>query len=219
MRLVALALLLASTPILADEGELAVGVSAALEAAWLRHPLAGAEVTIDGRTAFALIPRVGTALRFGITNELQLGGALDVAGIPNVITNEIGVGGAVGQLVTGVYAELSAPVGVFWRIDSGFDASAVLGLEAGPILTLWSSNALADPTKLDSAGRPARLPVNVGDDVNAGIIVRASTAADVRFGDIVLRVVPYAAVAWAATPSARIGVVIEPSLLLSPAPL
>lgn len=219
MRVAAFALLLAATPLLADEGELQLGGSAGVEATWLRHPLAGADLTIDERTAFAPLPRASLGTRIGITNELNFGSAFEAAGVTNVVTKEIVIGGIPGQVVTGAYLELAAPVGIFWRVDSGFDVSAILGVEIAPIVTAWTGSAFADPANVDAAGVPARLPIDVADAVAAGILVRASAAIDVRFGHIALRAVPYVAAAWTATPSARIGVLVEPCVLLSALPL
>lgn len=216
--LIALAFTLAA-PAVADEGELHIGAVAELDGAWLRHPLAPPSVLPDGRTTFAVLPRIGATARVGITNELHAGVVLAVAATPNVVTNGITLGGVEGRVVTGVYGEALAGLTASWRVDSGYDLSATFTADVGPVVALWSRNAFADPSRIDAAGKPGRLPFDVTDEVQLGPELRLTALFDWRLADsFALRGGPTILGAWTGSPSVRVGLVVEPVWLVPTGP-
>lgn len=197
-------------PAAADEGELLLGGGAAIDAALLRHPLVAEALVLDASTAVTPMPRMRVDARYGLTNELHVGVGLEAAAATNVITSDAPVGGALGQIITGGYFEIAAPLGATWRLDSGYDVSVAVSLDAAPLMTIWSANALADPTKLDESGRPVRLPIELGDKLAFGGLLRLGAHVEARlFETLALRLGPALSVAWAQTPSARVALSLE----------
>lgn len=215
MRALALLVVLASTTAAADEGELYLGAGASLEAAWLRHPLGKDDNPIElSANPVTMLPRLVTSARYGITNELHLGLGLEAALSANVVTNGVEGAGTRGQVVTGTYLELAAPLATTWRIDSGYDVTGAVDLEAGPMLALWSTGALVDPGRLDGKGRPVRLPFDVDDELQFGGFLRIAATVEWRvFNSLALRTGPAVTVSWAGTPSLHAALIIEPTLV------
>ena len=215
MRALALLVVLASTTAAADEGELYLGAGASLEAAWLRHPLAKDDDPIElSASPVTMLPRLVTSARYGITNELHLGLGFDAALSANVVTNGVEGAGTRGQVVTGTYFELAAPLTTAWRIDSGYDVTGAVDLEAGPMLALWSTSALVDPGRLDGKGRPVRLPFDVDDQLQVGALIRMAAMVEWRvFNNLALRAGPAVTVSWTGTPAVHAALVIEPTFV------
>lgn len=217
--LVALALL-AAGPAAADEGELHIGGGAELDGAWLRHPLAPPSLLPDASTAFAFLPRIALTAQVGITNELHAGVVFAVAGTPNVVTNDVALGGVAGNVVTGAYGEGIAALNASWRVDSGYDLSAIFAADVGAVVALWSGSAFADPTRLDATGKPARLPFDVSDEGQLGPALRLTAAIEWRITDrFTLHAGPTIAATWTGSPSVRVGIIVEPFFALNPTPL
>ncbi|MCC7070403.1 MAG: hypothetical protein IT383_03715 [Deltaproteobacteria bacterium] len=215
MRALALFLVLASTTAAADAGELYLGAGGSLEAAWLRHPLAKDDNSIElSANPVTMLPRLVTSARYGITNELHLGLGLEAAPGANVVTSDVKGAGTSGQIVTGSYLELAAPLATTWRFDSGYDVTGAVDLEAGPVLALWSTSALVDPLRLDEKGRPVRLPFDVDDQVQVGALIRMAAMVEWRvFNNLALRAGPAVTVSWAGTPAVHAALVIEPTFV------
>ncbi|MCC7075065.1 MAG: hypothetical protein IT383_27380 [Deltaproteobacteria bacterium] len=219
MRAVAIVVLLTSGTASADEGEGYVGAGVVLDAAWLRHPRKNRATLPDAGTPIAFLPHLNTSVHYGLSNELHAGLGIEGAAAQNVVTNDVAIGGTSATLITGAYLEVAAPLTVSWRFDTGQDATGVAAFDAAPMLTLWSASALADPTKVDTSGHPARLPVQVRDALDPGIVVRLRAVLQVRLlQTLALTLGPTVAFAWAGTPSLRLGVALEPSLISSPTP-
>lgn len=213
----AVALVLASPPVAADEGELAVTAAAVIELATIEHPLAAEGTTAFELAPFSIVPHAAVSARFGLTNELQLGLGLNAGASANVQSGNVLLGGTDARLVTGTYVELGAPVTVTWRVNSGYDLSGAATIEVGPMVALWLGTAAIDPVKLDADALPQRLPLEVSDAVTPGLAARLLVAVDARFIDyLVLRVSAYAGVAWAASPFLIVGVALEPSWIVTP---
>ena len=215
MRALALVVVLASTTAAADEGELYLGAGASLEAAWLRHPLAKDDNPMQlSASPSTMLPRLVTSARYGITNELHLGLGFDAALSANVVTNGVEGAGTRGQVVTGTYFELAAPLTTAWRIDSGYDVTGAVDLEAGPVLALWSTSALVDPLRLDEKGRPVRLPFDVDDQLEVGALIRIAAVVEWRvWNNLALRAGPAVTLSWAGTPGFHAALVIEPTFV------
>lgn len=212
MRALVVLALLAAAPAAADEGEVYFGAGVALDTALLRHPIAasGDVLAFDDQTSFAILPRLGAVARYGVTNELHLAISFEASAAANVSTPNVALAGTVGTLISGGYFEVAAPLAAVWRIDSGYDVAGTIGVETGPMLALWTGNALADPTKVDDDGRPARLPLEIQDELLPGALVRLTALVECRALDrVVIRAGPSVTIAWAATPSVRAAIVVE----------
>lgn len=210
-----LACIVLAAPIaVADEGEAHLGAAAALEVASLQHPLAAPTTGIHFHPL--VLPRVSVATRYGLTNDWQLGVAVDAGGATNVATDDVTLAGRKTRLVTGGLLELALPLGVRWRVDSGYDVSALVGIDLAPTVAIWSSTAATDPT---SGELPRRLPIDVADAVTIGARGCASLAIDVRLLEALhVRAGAYAGIAWAGTPSVRVGFIVEPSWIFAVGP-
>ncbi|MBI1948548.1 MAG: hypothetical protein HYS27_22870 [Deltaproteobacteria bacterium] len=210
MRALVVLAVLAAAPAAADEGELHIGGAAEIGGAWLRHPLAPPSLLPDASTAFAFLPRIALTADVGITNDLHAGVVFAVAATPNVVTNAVTIGGVAGNVVTGAYGEGFAGLNASWRIDSGYDLCAILAADIGPVVTFWSGSAFADPTKLDASGKPARLPFDVTDELQVGPALRLTALFDWRIVEsFALRAGPTLLAAWTASPTVRVGIVVE----------
>lgn len=203
-------------PSIADEGEAYVDASLGTDVAWLSNPAVGdaASSPFTDTSSFTILPRGAVALRFGLTNELHLGVGLEGAAIGNVLAKGVSSGAASGDLFAGTYAEMGAPLSATWRLDSGGDFTGLVELTAGPMLTVWAKNALADPTNIDANGLPSRLPIDIADQWNPGAFARVSAAVEARLFDVlVLALAPHAGVSWAGTPGVHAGIILRPSLV------
>lgn len=217
--LLVLVLALAATPAAADEGELYLGAAGALEAATLRHPLGDSPFDVP-LAPFSVLPRLMFGARFGVTNELHLGVALDAAAAANILTNDVVVGRTAARLVTGTYLELGAPASIGWRVDSGYDFSVTAAIELAPMFTTWFATAATEPTKLSEPGLARRLPFEVADAFNAGVAARFQLSFDARLlGDIGIHIGAYVGAASAGSSSLRFGLVVASSWDLPLGPL
>lgn len=207
----ATAIMLWSRAAHADEGETYVDFLVSSDLAWLAHPVAGGS-PFDPTGTFTFLPRVGGSIRHGVTNELHVGVGADTAAFGNLVARGVGVQNATGDLFTGGYLELCAPVSVSWRFDSGYDITGLVDLQAGPMLTLWSGSALADPTDLDEKGLPARFPVDIPDTWHLGGVVRAQALFEIRLWDVfVFAAGPSLGISWADTAGVHLGLTLRPS--------
>lgn len=209
----------------ADDGELLLDVSVAPEFVFSTHPLVG-----DGEDGALVSPfspqstgfaagRAGAAFRYGIGNSLHLGLGADAAFSAGLVSKDVAVDGFEGELLTGTWLSLAAPLMVDWRFDSGEDASAVLEVSAAPLAVLWAGAALADPNNKDANGLPSRLPPVIADRWSLGGRVEARALFEARLFDVLLLAAgPEVGVAWAETVSVSAGVVLRPSLVV-PLPL
>ena len=216
-----LAFLVIAAPAAADEGELYLGGEVGIDAAWLRHPLMGGDAPslFDRQTALALVPYGSIGASYGVTNEVHVGVALVGGGSSLVVNNEVVVAGVRGDLITGRYFELAAPMSLVWRIESGSTFAAVFGVDVGPELALWTATVFVDPAKRDASGRPIRLPIDVADASNAGLQTRLQLAFDARvLGAIGVRFGVSAAAAWVGSASLRVGIFLEPSWVVPAGP-
>jgi len=210
-----IATVVAATHSRADKGEVYLDVSAETEAAWLAHPIASA-APFSPLSSFTLLPRGGLSARLGVTNELHFGLGVEGAAIGNVAARGVTLSGATGDLIAGTYAEMCMPLSAKWRLDVGGDFTGVFELDAGPMLTVWANNALADPTRPDASGLPSRFPIDIADQWNPGAFARISVAFEARFFDVlVVALAPYAGISWAGTPGVHAGIVLRPSFAFS----
>lgn len=216
MRALALVIaFLASALTHADEGEVYVGADVGLGAAWLRHPLAPASLFVDEHTGLATAAEGRVLLRYGLTNELHLGAALDAGASTNIVTHGVSLAGASGDLVTGAYVDVATPFAVGWRYDSGLDVAGVAEVEAGPLLVLWSATAFADPTRPDGRGRPTRFPVPIDDVAELGFVARVRLGVELRFlGGITVSTGLEGGASYAGSPAFFAGAFVRPSLAL-----
>jgi len=211
----ALACACAASAARADEGELYVDIVIAPEIAWLAHPAVHAADAspFDPSGTFTFLPRAGAGARYGLTNDFHIGIGVEGAGSTNLVARGVQIENTTGDLFSGGYLELAAPLLFTWRIDSGYDVTALVELQAGPMVTLWSGNALADPTNLDGNGLPSKLPVDIADTWSFGGTARLQAAFEARFLDLfVVAVAPYVGVSWAGTPGVHAGLLLRPSL-------
>lgn len=216
MRAILVVLALVSMPVAADEGELSVAAAAEVEGATLEHPLVAAPSRLP---PISLVPHLAVGVRYSVTNELQLGVALNFGGTGGVQSTNVTLGGTTTRLVTGTYAELGAPANIGWRLDSGHDVSASAALELGPVLALWLATAATDPSTPASAGLPRRLPLEIADAAVPGLGARLLASADARFLDVVgLRLGAFAGAGWIGGPVLSFGVSVEASWATSPGP-
>lgn len=220
--LLAVSFLVAAASARADEGETYVDIAVSPELAWLSHPAVhdAAASPFDATGTFTFLPRLAGCVRYGLTNDLHVGLGFEGAAFGNLAAKGVSVENTTGDLFTGGYLELGAPLSFGWRFDSGYDFTGLLELQLGPMLTLWSGNALGDPTNLDPNGLPSKLPVDIADTWSPGASARLQAAFEARLFDIfVIAAAPYAGVSWAATPGVHAGIVIRPSLALGVGPL
>lgn len=212
----------AAAPVRADEGEAAVEVRIAVEAAWLRHPNSSQRLALfDEQTAFAPLVRAGPNLAYGVTNELLVAVGAEVGVAPNVVSNGVGFA-AVEQarLFTGAFVDAAFPASAAWQFHVADSARASIELAVGPLFTAWVANVAADPTRLDSSGRPARLPLTIDDAFGFGAFARAGVAVRLRLFDCVcLAMRPYVSVGYAQRPALSLGVEVAPALVTSLLPL
>lgn len=214
--------LLTSGSAIADEGETYVDLALSPELAWLSHPAVHNAVAspFDSTGTFTFLPRLAGSVRYGLTNDLHAGLGFEGAAFGNLAAKGVSVQNTTGDLFSGGYLELGAPLSVGWRFDSGYDFTGLVELQVGPMLTLWSGNALGDPTNLDPNGLPSKLPVDIADTWSAGASARLQAAFEARFFDmLVIAAAPYAGVSWAGTPGVHAGIVLRPSLALGVGPL
>ena len=210
MRALIVALLCAS-PALADEGELYLGGGAGLEGAALRHPAAVAGDWLLLAPPNAALARVGVGARYGLSNELHPGLGLELAIAGNVATPDVILAGSHAQIVTGTYLEAAAPIGVGWRFDSGYDVSAVVGVDVAPHLALWMLSAATAPLSSGDSEPPRALPIDVADAVGLGVSVRVRAAVELRlFEALALQLTPNVGVTWDGGPSWRVGMAVQP---------
>lgn len=206
----------------ADRGEVSLDLTAAGDAAVLLHPAVhdALQSPATPTATFAMLPRLGVGARYALSDELRVGMAVDVAAAPNLKASQVSVKNTTGDLFTGTYAEASLPLSLGWRLDTGHDFSGALELSAGPLVTLWSGSALADPTRLDANGLPSAFPVAIDDAWDIGGIARASAAFEVRLFDmLVVAIAPSVGVSWAGTVGARAGIAVTPSYVAGVGPL
>ncbi|MBI1944649.1 MAG: hypothetical protein HYS27_03075 [Deltaproteobacteria bacterium] len=205
-----LVVLVAASPALADEGELYLGGEVGVEAAALRHPLAQGGEWLLLVPPNALIARAGLGARFGVTNEVHPSVGLEVGAARNVTTTGVLLGGAPAQVVTGTYLELGTPIGVGWRIDTGFDVSAVLGVEVAPHVAWWAMGAAIAAAAPEHSGPSRVLPIGVADVVRLGGSVRLRAAVELRVFDVVaVQLAPYVGVGWDGAPTSRVGIAVQ----------
>lgn len=199
---------LTSLGALADEGEAGLALAAGIEGATLRHPWGSAPA--HGEATLAPVLSVSAGGRQGLSNWLDGGLSLEMAFAINVTTPSVSVKGANGTLITGMVFEARLPLAVEGHLDLGLPVSVGLGIEAGPVIAYWRGNALVDPSRMDRAGLPTRLPVEVADELAAGAFVRLRLSLPVRpFDELAFDVKPYLSVSWTAAPAIAAGVAID----------
>lgn len=202
--------LVAASPALADEGEVYLGADVGVEAVALRHPVAqGAEWTPLGLPN-ALLARAGVVARLGVTNELHPGVGLEFAAANNVMNTDVVLGGAPARVVTGTYLEIGAPLGVGWRIDTGYDVSGVLGVDLVPHVAWWAMNAATEPARPGDVGPSRVLPIEVADAVRFGGSVRLRAAVELRVLEVLaIQLVPHVGVSSDGAPTWRAGIALQ----------
>lgn len=203
----------------ADEGEVFIAVHLSPEAAWLLHPEVHEPLAspLSPTGSFTFLPRAGAAVSYGLFNQLSLGAGVDGAAIPNLKATGVVLAGTSGDLLTGTYAELTVPLSLTWRFDSGYDVSGSASLAAGPLVSVWSGNALGDPKRPDASGLPSRLPLDIADTWSVGAVLRGSVALEARFFDVfVIALEPFAALSFSGTLGVHAGLAVRPSVALGP---
>jgi len=204
-----------SSSALADDGETYVDIGLTSEVAWLSHPAVHpADASpFASSAAVTFLPRLSLGARRGITNELHLGLGLEGALFGNLRATGVELSKTPGDLFAGTYAESALPLTVTWRVDSGSDLTALVELHAGPLLTVWANNALADPNNLDANGLPSRLPLEIADIWSLGGMARVGVAFEARLFDVfVVAIEPNVGASWAGTPGFHVGLNVRPSL-------
>lgn len=202
---------------LADEGELRLAGAVGVEGTTARHPNG-----LPDSAAINISPALVVAggVQYGFTNVIDGALRLEAAIEGNVTTPRASVGGAAGDLVTGLVLDLRLPVAAGAHLDTGLPVSAGLVFEAGPSLTLWSSSALVDPLRKDSDGLPARLPIAIDDELTLGAFLRMKLAVSIRpFDALAVVVEPYLTLAWSSAPAVAFGMTLQPRWTPTIAPL
>jgi hypothetical protein len=178
-----LALALPPSSARADAGEFVFGMPIAFEVAATTHPETTATLFSDGSTTI-LKPRTGVDFRYGLTNDLSIGVGGHLAASTSIRTPKVTIDNSSGDLLTAQYLELSAPLAVVWRFDSGLNLSGVAELELGPIATYWGVQDLVDFADVDENGLPADLERNAPDVWLLGGIARLSLLFNARIFDV-----------------------------------
>ena len=213
------AMLMASTSSFADRGEWYIDANMQTGFVWLTHPSLLEEAKAsptkpDGAlpSTFGLAPGGGLSLRYGVTNELHVGGGLIASGAWSLKTPKVTLGGATGDLYAGTYLEIATPVSAGWRFDTGYPFSGLVELQVGPVVAYTGQTALADPERLDEAGLPMVLPLEIPDVWSFGAMGRAQVLFEARLADgFVLALAPYAGVAFTDGVSVQAGLVLRPA--------
>ena len=210
---------LVAMPVLADRGEWYIEGTLQPGFAWLTHPSLLAEARSSGDDAKSpppstsgFAPGGGVSLRYGVTNELHVGAGLLGSGAWSLRTPNVMLGSASGDLYAGTYLELAAPLSASWRFDTGYSFSGLVELQAGPVVAYTGQSALADPNRLDEAGLPMTLPLEIPDVWSLGAMGRAQVLFEARLADgFVLALGPYVGVAFTDGVSVQAGLVLRPA--------
>lgn len=203
------ALGLPSPAALADRGEVGVEAGVGTDVAWLLHPIVHEPLAppLSSTGTLVFVPRLRMDGRYGVTNELALGFGVDFGGSGGLRAAGVVIDGYQGDLLTGAYGEVALPLSLRWRFDSGMDVSLGAEVAAYPLVALWAGNALVLPSKVDAAGLPARLPVDVEDAWVVGGGARVSGFVEWRVFDLLmLGIAPSISGGWAGTVRAVAGV-------------
>jgi len=215
-------LLLPSSAALADDDELALDASVGIEAAVLTNPFEG---PLSLKPIFAGRPRIALAARYGWTNSIYTGVRIDgtLALSPStspqfLTTPDVTVGTFNGNLIsTAGSAAVLATVG--YRLDLGWNYTALLEIQAGPSVAVWYHHSLTVPGSFDAEGNPIAylnsesLPLTV----LPGGLVRVQAAFEARlFDHLNLVVMPYVSAGWIGGIDVAGGVSARVSWMFSP---
>lgn len=209
--------LLGSSLATADEGELGLAATVGVEGTTLRHPQG-----LYDLATFSLSPTLvaGVGVEHGVSNVLDAGLGVEAAFSGNLTSPGASLGGARGDIVTGLVLDTRLPLGLVAHLDAGLPVTAGLALEAGPSLILWSSSALVDPFRKDPSGRPARLPITVDDQLALGAFLRLRVPIEFRlFETLALAIEPSLSVAWVGGPAGTVGAALRTIWLPGVGPL
>ena len=200
-------------PVRADEGEVAFDFVFSPEVASTVHPAVdGAPLSDQATTIFK--PRTALGVRYGLTNDLYVGIAGSVAASTSIRTPTVTIEGSTGDLLSAQYLELSAPVLVGWRFDSGSFMSGAAELELAPLAVYWGVQDLVDFADVDEAGLPASLEKQAPDTWQLGGLARLTVLFNTRLFDVVgLDIGPSLAVSWAGDPAVHVGLMMRPSFI------
>ena len=215
-------LLLCSSSAFADDDELALDASVGLEAAVLTNPYEG---PLSLKPIFAARPRVALAARYGWTNSIYTGVrvdgtvALSPSTSPHLLTTPaVSIETFNGDLVsTAGSAALLATAG--YRLDLGWNYTAIFEVQAGPALAVWYHHHLAVPGSFDAAGKPIVYlgPGTIPLTVLPGGLVRLQAAFEARlFEHLLLVVMPYVSAGWIGGVDVAGGISARVSWMFSP---
>ena len=200
-------------PVRADEGEVAFDFVFSPEAASTVHPAVDATPLTDQATT-VYKPRLGLGARYGLTPSLYIGAGANVAASTAIRTPTVTIDNSTGDLLTAQYLELSAPLLLGWRFDSGSSVWGSAELELAPLAVYWGVQDLVDFADLDDAGLPASLEKKAADTWQFGGLARLTVLFNARLFDVVgLDIGPSVAVSWAGDPAVHVGLTIRPSLI------
>jgi hypothetical protein len=216
----ALLVLATATSARADEGESAIGITVMPEVAWLSHPLTAEVSPFTPTGTFSFLPRLGAGLSYGLTDSLTLGFGVDTAGFFGLNAVGTQIENTVGNIATGTYFDVMAPLSLAYRVDSGYDASGAIELSAGPCVAAWLANKALNPEVLGENGLPTEFPIVIDDQYRFGAFGRLSVFFTGRlFNWVVADVGLSTTVAWHETLAVHAGLLVRPSFILPLTPL
>ena len=197
----------------ADEGEIIFDMPLAFEVANTSHPATSVDLFSPASTTI-IKPRFGLGLRYGLTPSLYAGLGAHMAGSTAIRTAELTIDNSTGDLLTAQYVELSTPVLIGYRSDSGGSTLFAAELELAPVATYWGVQDLVDFADLDAAGLPAALEKTAANTWLLAGIARLTILFDVRLFDVfVIAAGPNVALSMntLGQPAVHAGLTIRPS--------
>ena len=141
--LLALACLFAPSAF-ADEGEVSFGFVFSPEVASTSHPEAADTLPFADDATLIIKPRTQVQATYGITNSLYLGLGAGLAASTSLRTPKVTIDESTGDLLTSAYLEVTAPLILGYRFDSGAPVSGAVELELSPLATFWGTQQLVD---------------------------------------------------------------------------
>lgn len=214
-RVAILVVLVSASSASADEGEVMLSPYIQPEVAWVSHPITKAALPFEPSSSFTVLPRVGAAGRFGLTNALTLGLGLDGSAIPGLVAKGVTIENTKGDLATGTRVDLMLPATLAYRFETGSDFSAAVELSAGPQLVGWLANRALNPDLLGEGGLPTELPITIADTWSLGAFGRLGLLFNGRlFNWFAFDAGVAATLGYADTGSVHLGLLLRPSFVL-----
>jgi hypothetical protein len=213
MKRTLLATLLLATSAAADPGELSFDITISPEVASAAHPAVDV-LPLDPNATTIFKPRLGLGVRYGVTNSFYVGLAANAAASTSIQTPTVTIDNSTGGLLTAQYLELSTPVMLGWRADTGGSLSAAIEMELAPLAVFWGTQNLVDFNDLDDAGLPSDLEKTSPDVWLFGGQARVQMLFDARVFDVVgLDIGPSVSVSWTGAPAVHVGLVMRPTFI------